>query len=71
MRRQHRGFIYRETNSDIISRVSVRQLLGPDPVKRTVAAVVNVDDDLMGELRVLPNAAYAQLEQIKVVPTRD
>lgn len=49
----------------------MRDTLRADPRQRSVAAVVYVHDDLMRKGRVLTNAAYAQLQQRKIVPGGD
>ena len=44
---QHRRLIHRQADADVLRRVGVVQLLRPHPLQRPIAAVVDVDDDLV------------------------
>jgi hypothetical protein len=49
----------------------MRDALLAHPLQGAVAAVVDVNDDLVGISRILPDAAYAQLQQRDIIPGGD
>lgn len=49
----------------------MRNALFAHPVQRAIAAVINMNNNLMRISGILADAAHAQLQQREIIPSRD